>query len=119
MTADAARRPTAPPAQCDATALPFADASFDVVFTAYGAVPFVADLAGLLTERGYRELDAAGTDLDEGSVLLLTSEEGAGVLAIWVDGGFRVSVAGVGIDEDRAGDVLEAAVTAVSEHLAQ
>ncbi|MBB2987773.1 class I SAM-dependent methyltransferase [Terracoccus luteus] len=29
--------------QCDGRALPFADASFDVVFTAYGVVPFVAD----------------------------------------------------------------------------
>ncbi|MDP9831296.1 class I SAM-dependent methyltransferase [Kineosporia succinea] len=28
---------------CDARVLPFADASFDVVFTAYGALPFVAD----------------------------------------------------------------------------
>jgi SAM-dependent methyltransferase len=41
---------TAPLAQCDATALPFADASFDVVFTAYGAVPFVADSAALMRE---------------------------------------------------------------------
>ena len=37
-------------AQCDATALPFADASFDIVFTAYGAVPFVADSAAVLRE---------------------------------------------------------------------
>lgn len=29
--------------QADARALPFADASFDVVFTAFGALPFVAD----------------------------------------------------------------------------
>nr|WP_269328980.1 methyltransferase domain-containing protein [Kineosporia babensis] len=28
---------------CDARVLPFADASFDIVFTAYGALPFVAD----------------------------------------------------------------------------
>jgi SAM-dependent methyltransferase len=33
-----------------ATALPFADASFDVVFSAYGAIPFVADLAALFGE---------------------------------------------------------------------
>ena len=37
-------------AQCDARFLPFADASFDVVFSAYGALPFVADSAGLLRE---------------------------------------------------------------------
>lgn len=36
--------------QCDARFLPFADASFDVAFSAYGAVPFVADSAGLLRE---------------------------------------------------------------------
>ena len=43
--------PAAPPLiQCDACALPFADASFDVVFSAYGAVPFVADSAGLMRE---------------------------------------------------------------------
>jgi SAM-dependent methyltransferase len=29
--------------QADARALPFADASFDIAFSAYGAVPFVAD----------------------------------------------------------------------------
>ena len=39
-----------PLAQCDATALPFAAASFDVVFTAYGAVPFVADSAAIMRE---------------------------------------------------------------------
>ncbi len=36
--------------QCDATALPLADASFDVVFTSYGAVPFVADSGRLMSE---------------------------------------------------------------------
>lgn len=36
--------------QCDAVHLPFADRSFDVVFSAYGALPFVADAAGLLAE---------------------------------------------------------------------
>lgn len=48
---DAARTP--PPAayvQCDACALPFAHDSFDVAFSAYGAVPFVADSAGLMRE---------------------------------------------------------------------
>lgn len=37
-------------AQADATKLPFADASFDIVFSAYGATPFVADSAGLMRE---------------------------------------------------------------------
>lgn len=36
--------------QADATRLPFADAAFDVVFSAYGAVPFVADSAALMVE---------------------------------------------------------------------
>nr|WP_188837888.1 class I SAM-dependent methyltransferase [Flexivirga endophytica] len=39
-----------PLAQCDAMALPFADASFDVAFTAYGAVPFVADSGAIMRE---------------------------------------------------------------------
>lgn len=39
-----------PLVQCDGCALPFADGSFDVVFTSYGAVPFVADSAGLMAE---------------------------------------------------------------------
>lgn len=39
-----------PRVQADARALPFADASFDVAFTAYGAVPFVPD-----AERVHRE----------------------------------------------------------------
>ncbi|WP_427385593.1 class I SAM-dependent methyltransferase [Janibacter sp. G56] len=47
-----ARRPedAVPLAQCDAVALPFADECVDIVFTAYGALPFVADSAGLLRE---------------------------------------------------------------------
>lgn len=36
--------------QCDGRVLPFADASFDTVFTAYGVVPFVADSDVVLTE---------------------------------------------------------------------
>lgn len=36
--------------QCDARALPFGDAVFDAVFTAYGAVPFVADGEVVLRE---------------------------------------------------------------------
>jgi ubiquinone/menaquinone biosynthesis C-methylase UbiE len=39
-----------PLVQCDGLALPFADESFDRVFTAYGAVPFVADSARLMQE---------------------------------------------------------------------
>lgn len=39
-----------PLVQADAAHLPFADAVFDVVFSAYGAVPFVADSAGLMAE---------------------------------------------------------------------
>ena len=39
-----------PFAQCDAVALPFGEATFDIVFTAYGAVPFVADTARLMRE---------------------------------------------------------------------
>lgn len=39
---------TVPLVQCDATSLPFADCSFDTAFTAYGAVPFVADSAALM-----------------------------------------------------------------------
>jgi len=41
---------TVPLVQCDATSLPFADESFDVVFTSYGAVPFVADSAELMAQ---------------------------------------------------------------------
>ena len=41
---------TAPLAQCDAASLPFADRSFDTVFTSYGAVPFVADSAAVMAE---------------------------------------------------------------------
>ncbi|WP_256842391.1 class I SAM-dependent methyltransferase [Ornithinimicrobium cryptoxanthini] len=36
--------------QCDATRLPFGDTTFDIVFSAYGALPFVADSEGLLQE---------------------------------------------------------------------
>lgn len=39
-----------PLVQCDAAALPFGPATFDVVFTAYGAVPFVADSAAVMRE---------------------------------------------------------------------
>lgn len=37
-------------AQCDGSVLPFADSSFDTVFTAYGVVPFVADSARVMSE---------------------------------------------------------------------
>ena len=36
--------------QCDASQLPFADDTFDVVFSAFGAVPFIADTAALMRE---------------------------------------------------------------------
>ena len=39
-----------PLVQCDAAALPFGEASFDTVFTAYGVVPFVADSALVMRE---------------------------------------------------------------------
>lgn len=47
-----ADRPAGTPSyvQCDAALLPFADGSFDTVFSAYGALPFVADSAGLLRD---------------------------------------------------------------------
>ncbi len=55
MLATAARlngtsRHAVPLAQCDALALPFGEEVFDTVFTAYGAVPFVADSARLMRE---------------------------------------------------------------------
>ncbi len=39
-----------PVAQADALALPFADQSFDVAFSSYGAVQFVADVESLMAE---------------------------------------------------------------------
>jgi SAM-dependent methyltransferase len=39
-----------PLVQADAVALPFRDASFDVVCTAFGAIPFVADSAAVMHE---------------------------------------------------------------------
>lgn len=39
-----------PLVQADATRLPFADESFDIVCSAYGAVPFVADSAAVMRE---------------------------------------------------------------------
>ncbi|MDQ1699650.1 MAG: hypothetical protein QOG34_1513 [Frankiaceae bacterium] len=39
-----------PLVQADAQHLPFADESFDVICAAYGAVPFIADSAGLMRE---------------------------------------------------------------------
>lgn len=44
-----AERPV-PLVQCDARALPFAQQSFDVVFTAYGVIPFVADSGQVICE---------------------------------------------------------------------
>ncbi|KSW21885.1 class I SAM-dependent methyltransferase [Cellulomonas sp. B6] len=48
---DAAVGTRTPVVQADARVLPFADASFDVVFTAFGALPFVPD-----PERVHREV---------------------------------------------------------------
>ena len=42
--------PAPPRIECDARQLPFADGSFDVVFSAYGAVPFVADPERIFAE---------------------------------------------------------------------
>lgn len=42
--------PSLPMVQCDGLALPFAAESFDVVFTAYGVLPFVADSARVMRE---------------------------------------------------------------------
>ena len=39
-----------PLVQADAARLPFADASFDLAFSAYGAVPFISDTAALMVE---------------------------------------------------------------------
>jgi ubiquinone/menaquinone biosynthesis C-methylase UbiE len=36
--------------QCDALALPLRDTSFDIAFTAFGAVPFIDDSAGVMRE---------------------------------------------------------------------
>jgi SAM-dependent methyltransferase len=46
----AGRPPAVPLVQADARALPFPDTSFDVVFTAYGAIPFVPDAARVHAE---------------------------------------------------------------------
>lgn len=43
LVLDAHLGTTTPVVQADARALPFADDSFDVAFTAFGAIPFVAD----------------------------------------------------------------------------
>lgn len=47
---DAARGTTVPVVQADAAALPFADRSFDLACSAYGAVPFVADSSAVMRE---------------------------------------------------------------------
>lgn len=47
---NAASASPVPLAQCDAVELPFAEESFDLVVTAYGAVPFVADSGRLMSE---------------------------------------------------------------------
>ena len=47
---DAGSLSPVPLLQCDGTRLPLADASVDRVFTAYGVVPFVADVGAVLAE---------------------------------------------------------------------
>jgi SAM-dependent methyltransferase len=49
-----------PLAQADALALPFRDGAFDIVFTAFGAVPFVADSGAVMREVA-RVLRPGGT----------------------------------------------------------
>ncbi|MDO5077950.1 class I SAM-dependent methyltransferase [Corynebacterium sp.] len=44
------RSPRIPLVQADATAMPYATNSFDVAFSAFGAIPFVADSAALMHE---------------------------------------------------------------------
>lgn len=43
-------KPAVPLVQCDGARLPFADEAFEVVFTAYGVVPFVADSPRVMSE---------------------------------------------------------------------
>lgn len=45
--------------QCDGRVLPFGDAAFDIVFTAYGVVPFVAD-SDLVLREAARVLRSGG-----------------------------------------------------------
>lgn len=47
---DDRRGTTLPLAQCDARRLPFAEETFDLAFSAFGAVPFIADTAALMRE---------------------------------------------------------------------
>ncbi|MFY1637685.1 class I SAM-dependent methyltransferase [Solwaraspora sp. WMMB335] len=49
-----------PLVQADALALPFVDGAFDAVWTAFGAVPFVADSAAVMREA-YRVLRPGGS----------------------------------------------------------
>ncbi|MHB1063164.1 MAG: class I SAM-dependent methyltransferase [Georgenia sp.] len=56
---DAATGTAVPTVLADARALPFADASFDVVFTAFGAIPFVPD-AGRVHAEAARVLTPGG-----------------------------------------------------------
>ena len=41
---------TVPLVQADAVDMPYRDSSFDIAFSAFGAIPFVADSAGLMRE---------------------------------------------------------------------
>jgi len=55
----AGQQPVVSMVQADAAALPLRDLSFDVAFSAYGAIPFVADLDAVLAEV-YRVLRPGG-----------------------------------------------------------
>lgn len=50
LNADVPPPARVPLLQCDGVRLPFAAESFDVVFTAYGVLPFVADSAAVMVE---------------------------------------------------------------------
>ena len=50
LPVDDANAVEVPRVNCDGRVLPFADQSFDVVFTAYGVMPFVADPQSVLAE---------------------------------------------------------------------
>lgn len=59
IDADLGHGHTVPFVQCDGRALPFPSDTFDVVFTAYGVVPFVAD-SGLVMRQAARVLRPGG-----------------------------------------------------------
>jgi len=60
LALDVARAGGLPFVQCDGRELPFADGSFDIVFTSYGVVPFVAD-SDLVMREAARVLRPGGS----------------------------------------------------------